>query len=81
MVLREKEMLDFAKEMHLMFSINSRTCDEGTLTAFAWLEVFHVYRSGVVLIYGGLDTKLIVRQTDQKYITLDYFSWPSPSCP
>lgn len=51
-----------------MFSINSRTCGEGTLTAFAWLEVFHVCRSGVVLIYGGLDTKLIVRQTERSEI-------------
>lgn len=49
-----------------MFSVHSRTCGEGAVTAFAWLEVsllevFHLWRTGVVLIFGGLTSKLIVR--------------------
>lgn len=56
-----------------MFSVQSRVCGEGAGTAFArlevsMLEVSHLWRTGVVLIYGGWGSKLIVRQTERSAI-------------
>lgn len=57
-----------------MMSVQSRTCGEGAAAASAWLEVsmlqvLHLWRTGVVLIYGGLGSKLIVRQTERSAIS------------
>jgi len=49
------------------------TCGERTITTFAllyvsMLGVFHMWRTEVDIIYGGLGSKFIVRQTQRSAI-------------